>query len=58
MFEVEPRTYQQNAKKEKNIVSLRVIDSIHYKKSLMLLRTYVAAFDYLFYKDCISNKKN
>jgi len=58
MFEVEPRTYQQNAKKEKNIVSLRVMDFIHYKKSLMLLRTYVAAFDYLFYKDCISNKKN
>jgi protein involved in ribonucleotide reduction len=58
MFEVEPRTYQQNAKKEKNIVSLRVMDFIHYKKSLMLLRTYVAAFDYLFYKDYISNKKN
>ena len=60
MFEVEPRTYKQNArkKKKKNIVSLRVMDFIHYKKSLILLRTYVAAFDYLFYKDCISNKKN
>jgi len=29
----------------KHIVSLRVMDSIHYKESLMLLETYVAAFD-------------
>ena len=33
--------------KQKYIVSLRVMDSIHYKESLMLLRTYVAAFDLL-----------
>jgi hypothetical protein len=38
MFEVEPRTCQQSAKKEKkNIVSLKVIDFIHYKEFLMLL---------------------
>ena len=59
MFEDEPRTYHQSAKKEKEIFFfIRVIDFIHYKESLMLLRTYVAAFDYLFYKDYISNKKN
>jgi hypothetical protein len=29
---------------EKYIVSLRVMDSIHYKKSLMLLETYVTTF--------------
>jgi hypothetical protein len=59
MFEDEPRTSHQSAKKEKEIFFfIRVIDFIHYKESLMLLRTYVAAFDYLFYKDYISNKKN
>jgi len=61
MFEDEPRTCHQSAKKEKEkekyIFFIRVMDFIHYKESLMLLRTYVAAFDYLFYKDYISNKK-
>jgi hypothetical protein len=60
MLEDKPRTCHQSAKKEKekNIFFIRVIYFIHYKESLMLLRTYVAAFDYLFYKDYISNKKN
>jgi hypothetical protein len=31
-------------KKKKDIVCLRVIDSIHYKLPLMLLETYVATF--------------
>ena len=33
--------------KKKNIVSLKVMDFIHYKESLMLLKTYVVAFDIL-----------
>jgi hypothetical protein len=31
-------------KKKKDIVCLRVIDSIHYKLPLMVLETYVATF--------------
>jgi len=31
----------------KDIVSLKVLDLIHYKESLMLLKTYVAAFSLL-----------
>ena len=42
MFEVGPKI-----NKKKNIVSLRVVDFIYYKESLMLLRTYVTAFDLL-----------
>jgi hypothetical protein len=34
-------------KRFKNIVSIRVMDSIHFKESLMLLGTYVAVFDLL-----------
>jgi len=45
VFEVGPLIYQQSAKKKKkDIVCLRVIDSIHYKLPLMLLETYVATF--------------
>jgi hypothetical protein len=34
-------------KTKKDIVSLRLVDSIYYKESLMLLKTYVAAFGLL-----------
>jgi hypothetical protein len=44
-FEVGPRICQQSTEKKKDIVSLRVMNSIHYKESLMLLEAYVAALD-------------
>jgi len=37
----------QEQEKKKNIISLRVMDFIHYKESLMLLRTYMASFGIL-----------
>jgi hypothetical protein len=47
MFEGGPRICQQSAKRKKDIVYLKFMDFIHYKKSLMLLRAYVEAFDLL-----------